>query len=203
MDLRRLREEGGRGRSLIGQRLRSHLTSSVDHAGRRPRRRSCISSRPRTDRESESTPHGLHREHARRRPRHARRDRARLARPALRHDPAGATGSSGRSAIPPALTELELTGRHRRARWRGTQGADRRVCFLGGGSYDHFIPAVVDNLAVPRRVLHGLHALPGRGQPGDAPGDVRVPDADHPADRHGRLQRQPLRRRLGRRPRRC
>ena len=27
------------------------------------------------------------------------------------------------------------------------QGADQRVCFLGAGSYDHFIPAVVDQLA--------------------------------------------------------
>ena len=27
------------------------------------------------------------------------------------------------------------------------QGADQKVCFLGGGAYDHFIPAVVDNLA--------------------------------------------------------
>ena len=44
------------------------------------------------------------------------------------------------------MTELELTERHQ-ADSRRNQGADRRVCFLGGGSYDHFIPAVVDNLA--------------------------------------------------------
>jgi glycine dehydrogenase subunit 1 len=48
--------------------------------------------------------------------------------------------------IPPALTELELTDRIQRLMGRNA-GADQRVCFLGGGSYDHFIPAVVDNLA--------------------------------------------------------
>jgi glycine dehydrogenase subunit 1 len=48
--------------------------------------------------------------------------------------------------IAPALTELELTGRIQQLLDRNL-GADRRVCFLGGGSYDHFIPAVVDNLA--------------------------------------------------------
>ena len=48
--------------------------------------------------------------------------------------------------VPPALTELELTD-NIGAILALNQGADRRVCFLGGGSYDHFIPAVVDNLA--------------------------------------------------------
>jgi glycine dehydrogenase subunit 1 len=44
------------------------------------------------------------------------------------------------------LTELELTNEVT-ARLAQNQGADQRVCFLGGGSYDHFIPAVVDQLA--------------------------------------------------------
>src|SRR5271155_2736878 len=48
--------------------------------------------------------------------------------------------------VPPALTELELTD-HIGAILALNQGADKRVCFLGGGSYDHFIPAVVDQLA--------------------------------------------------------
>jgi glycine dehydrogenase subunit 1 len=48
--------------------------------------------------------------------------------------------------IPPALTELELTNQVPQVLAQN-QGADRRVCFLGGGCYDHFIPAVVDNLA--------------------------------------------------------
>jgi glycine dehydrogenase subunit 1 len=48
--------------------------------------------------------------------------------------------------VPPALSELELTDRITRTLARN-QGADQRVCFLGGGSYDHFIPAVVDSLA--------------------------------------------------------
>ena len=49
-------------------------------------------------------------------------------------------------AIPEALGELELTRQVGEILDRN-QGADRRVCFLGGGSYDHFIPAVVDQLA--------------------------------------------------------
>jgi glycine dehydrogenase subunit 1 len=49
-------------------------------------------------------------------------------------------------AIPEALSEMELTA-HVAALIGRNVGADQRPCFLGGGSYDHFIPAVVDNLA--------------------------------------------------------
>src|SRR5215218_8905849 len=49
-------------------------------------------------------------------------------------------------AIPEALCEFELT-RQVGALLARNVGADARPCFLGGGSYDHFIPAVVDNLA--------------------------------------------------------
>jgi glycine dehydrogenase subunit 1 len=48
--------------------------------------------------------------------------------------------------VPRALSELELTDHLTQALARN-QGADRKVCFLGGGCYDHFIPAVVDSLA--------------------------------------------------------
>ena len=48
--------------------------------------------------------------------------------------------------LPPALTELELTS-HLTALARQNVPSGERVCFLGGGSYDHFIPAVVDALA--------------------------------------------------------
>ena len=48
--------------------------------------------------------------------------------------------------IGPALSELELTD-HVGALAARNLGADARPCFLGAGSYDHFIPAVVDALA--------------------------------------------------------
>lgn len=48
--------------------------------------------------------------------------------------------------LPPALGELELT-QHLQALAAKNQHADDKVCFLGGGSYDHFVPAVVDALA--------------------------------------------------------
>src|SRR5262245_61557863 len=46
--------------------------------------------------------------------------------------------------LPAALTELELESHARRL--AGKNQADR-VCFLGGGAYDHFVPAVVDEIA--------------------------------------------------------
>ncbi len=48
--------------------------------------------------------------------------------------------------VPAALTEMALTG-HVQELAATNQPADAKVCFLGGGSYDHFIPAVVDAIA--------------------------------------------------------
>src|SRR5262245_25210517 len=48
--------------------------------------------------------------------------------------------------IPPALSEIELT-RHIQDLAAKNVSAASSVCFLGGGAYDHFIPAVVDELA--------------------------------------------------------
>src|SRR5262245_7949385 len=45
--------------------------------------------------------------------------------------------------VPEALTEMELQ-QHFAALCKRNISADDAVCFLGGGSYDHFIPAVVD-----------------------------------------------------------
>lgn len=48
--------------------------------------------------------------------------------------------------LPGPRTELELEG-ELRALAANTIGASGRVCFLGGGAYEHFIPAVVDEIA--------------------------------------------------------
>ncbi len=48
--------------------------------------------------------------------------------------------------VPPAMTEIELTA-HMQELGAKNQPADQKVCFLGGGSYDHFVPAVVDTVA--------------------------------------------------------
>jgi glycine dehydrogenase subunit 1 len=48
--------------------------------------------------------------------------------------------------LPPALGELELT-QHMQMLAAKNADIGQKVCFLGGGSYDHFVPAVVDALA--------------------------------------------------------
>ena len=47
--------------------------------------------------------------------------------------------------LPPALTELELE-RHLRELASRNAGASSRLCFMGGGAYDHYIPSVVDEV---------------------------------------------------------
>lgn len=48
--------------------------------------------------------------------------------------------------VPPALTEMELT-QHMTALAAKNAHAGQKICFLGGGCYDHFIPAAVEELA--------------------------------------------------------
>ncbi len=48
--------------------------------------------------------------------------------------------------LPAAMTELELTA-HMQQLAGTNASASQTLCFLGGGSYDHFIPAVVDALS--------------------------------------------------------
>ncbi|MBC8354822.1 MAG: aminomethyl-transferring glycine dehydrogenase subunit GcvPA [Planctomycetes bacterium] len=48
--------------------------------------------------------------------------------------------------IPAAMGELELT-QHMQALAAKNEHAGQKTCFLGGGSYDHFVPAVVDAIA--------------------------------------------------------
>ncbi|MCA9090526.1 MAG: aminomethyl-transferring glycine dehydrogenase subunit GcvPA [Planctomycetaceae bacterium] len=45
--------------------------------------------------------------------------------------------------LPPAQSELELEQHLRKL---AARNASSRTCFLGGGAYDHFIPAVVDEI---------------------------------------------------------
>jgi glycine dehydrogenase subunit 1 len=48
--------------------------------------------------------------------------------------------------VPPALTEIEVSRHFEELAGRNRSG-DHAVCFLGGGSYDHFIPAAVDAIS--------------------------------------------------------
>lgn len=50
----------------------------------------------------------------------------------------------GELDLPPALTELEFDQCLRKTLAR--QASTRQVCFMGGGAYDHFIPATVDEI---------------------------------------------------------
>ncbi len=54
--------------------------------------------------------------------------------------------------MPPALDEMSLRA-DLSALAAKNMSSDRKVCFLGGGVYDHFIPTVVDHLAMKGEFL--------------------------------------------------
>ncbi|MBA3272720.1 MAG: aminomethyl-transferring glycine dehydrogenase subunit GcvPA [Chthoniobacterales bacterium] len=54
--------------------------------------------------------------------------------------------------LPPAMDEMTLR-RHLSALAARNEPVDSKVCFLGAGAYDHFIPAVVDFLAMKGEFL--------------------------------------------------
>ena len=80
-------------------------------------------------------------------------------------------------AIPEALGELELTAAGRRPA-RPERRGRRPPLLPRRRELRPLHPGRGRRPRRPRRVLHRLHALPGRGEPGDAAGDLRVPDAD-------------------------
>jgi glycine dehydrogenase subunit 1 len=48
-------------------------------------------------------------------------------------------------SLPPALAEADLV-RHMRALAAANADADRYTCFVGGGSYDHYVPSPINHL---------------------------------------------------------
>ena len=115
---------------------------------------------------------------------------------ALRRHSRSRSGLTGRPRLcPRAWREIELASPPGIARRACNAPASELVSFMGAGCYDHYIPSVVDHVLLQARVLHCLHALPARGQPGHAAGDLRVPVDDLRADRHGCVERVDVRRR--------
>ena len=91
--------------------------------------------------------------------------------------------------LPAGLSELEV-------RERMTALAEKnrvfRTVLRGAGSYRHFIPAVVKSVTSREELVTCYTPLSGGDQPGRIAGDVRIPDHDLRADRHGCRQRLAL-----------
>ena len=98
-------------------------------------------------------------------------------------------------AVPRQQAESEIVDYFRAA---GQKNATDYASFLGAGAYRHYRPGHHRFAGAARRVPHQLHALPGRDYAGHAAGHLRVPDHDRRAHRHGRGQRQHVRRIDGR-----
>ena len=101
------------------------------------------------------------------------------------------TGSNATSIVPRQQAESEIVEyfQRRRAEKR------HRLRQLSRRGRLSPLPARHYRCAGPaRRIPHQLHALPGRNYAGHAASDLRIPDHDRRADRHGCGQRQHVRR---------
>ena len=102
-------------------------------------------------------------------------------------------------ASPGRCREIELRRRFGALGRARTTRATRGRRSSAAGCYDHYIPAAVNALAHALRVRHRVHAVPARGRAGHADRDLRVPEHDRRADRHGGRERLAVRRRHRRR----
>ena len=96
--------------------------------------------------------------------------------------------------IAPALSEIELAA-HMGELAAKNVAAGEKVCFLGGGCYDHFVPAVVDYVASRGEFYTSYTPYQPEVEPRESASRLRISNAHHRVDRHGCLERQPLRRR--------
>ncbi len=96
-------------------------------------------------------------------------------------------------ALPAPWSEIEVRRLLRRP--GREERLDRRQDLVPRRRRLSALPAGLHRPAAPaRRVPHGLHAVSAGGLPGDAAGDLRVPDAPVPADGARRRERLALRR---------
>ena len=70
--------------------------------------------------------------------------------------------------LPPALSELELD-QHLRQLAARNRHAGQLVCFLGGGSYDHFVPAVCDMVGSRSEFYTSYTPYPAEASQGNLP----------------------------------
>ena len=95
----------------------------------------------------------------------------------------------------PALGEMELTAHMVRLSGQNLSAACV-PCFLGGGSYDHFIPAAIDAIASRSEFYTSYTPYQAEAGQGNLQVAFRISNAHHAINRHGRVERQPVRRRL-------
>ena len=102
----------------------------------------------------------------------------------------------GRLDIPPPVGESDLLREMSEMASRNAT-ADRELQFLGGGTYDHYVPACVDTITSRSEFRRPTRRTSPRSAQGTLTGDLRVPDRDLRADRPRRRERVGLRRRDG------
>ena len=123
----------------------------------------------------------------------ARGDRRRVDRRAVRADPrGGALRAHARRARGAARGRARAAPRG--ARVERNADTSRRAQLPRDGDLRPLRPGDRGHVPLPRRVPHGVHAVPAGDEPGRPPGDLRVPDRDLRAHGDGRLERLGLRR---------
>jgi glycine dehydrogenase subunit 1 len=96
--------------------------------------------------------------------------------------------------VPPALSELELA-QHLHHLAGQNDHIGRKVCFLGGGSYDHFVPAVVDTLAARGEFYTSYTPYQPEVSQGNLQAMFEYQTMICQLTGHGCVERQPVRRR--------